>query len=77
MVKLIGILLIASGILSLMAGAFVDLKFGSNPELTGNVVSNLISQPKVHLGFYDYFEAVTLSYSIASLVMGLVFLFRM
>lgn len=77
MVKLIGVLLIAASILSLMAGSFVDWKYGSAAEITGNVASNLISQPEVQLDFFDYFEAVAFSCSIAGFLMGAVFLFRM
>ena len=76
MVKLIGILLIASSLLSLIAGAYMDAMYGSSPQITGNVVSNILNQPKIELGFADYFGAVAFSYSIISLIMGIVFLFR-
>ena len=77
MVKLIGVLLIVSSLLSLIAGAYIDARFGSSQQVTGNVVSNILTQPKIELGFADYFEAVAVSYSIASLIMGFVFLFRL
>jgi len=77
MVKLIGVLLILTSVLSLAAGAFVDWKYGSPTEITGNAVSNMIHQPQVSLNFFDYFEAIAFSYSIASFLMGAVFLFRM
>ncbi|MBI2658307.1 hypothetical protein HYX08_06475 [Candidatus Woesearchaeota archaeon] len=77
MARLIGMLLIATSILSLMAGAFVGWKYGSATDITGNAVSNLISQPEVQLSFFDYFEAVAFSCSIAGFLMGVVFLFRM
>lgn len=76
MVKLIGLLLIVSSLLSLVAGAYIDLIYGSNAQITGNVISNIISQPEVKLGFFDYLEGVIFSYSIISFIMGVVFLFR-
>ena len=76
MVKLIGVFLIVTGLLSLAAGAFVDWKFGSTPEVTGNVISSIMQQPKVPLNFFDYFEAFAFSYSIFSLIMGIMFLAR-
>lgn len=77
MVKLIGMLLIVTSLLSLAAGAFVDWKYGSSTQTTGNVISNITEQPEVSLDFFDYFEAVAFSYSIASFIMGIVFLFMM
>ena len=76
MVKLIGVLLIVSSLLSLIAGAYIDARYGNNPQITGNAVSNILTQPKIGLGFADYFEGIALSYSIISLIMGIVFLFR-
>ncbi|MBI2659241.1 hypothetical protein HYX05_04055 [Candidatus Woesearchaeota archaeon] len=76
MVKLIGLILIVSSLLSLIAGAYIDARYGSSPQITGNVVSNILTQPKTGLGFFDYFEGFALSYSIISLIMGIVFLFR-
>ena len=76
MVKLIGVLLIASSLLSLVLGTFIDLEYGSHSQITGNVISNVWAQPKVPMNFFDYFEGAAFSYSIASFVMGIVFLFR-
>ena len=76
MVKLIGMLLIATSILLLFASIFIGMKYGSNVELTGNVVSNIIQQPEVNLGFFDYLQAITLSYSVLSFIVGIVFLVR-
>ena len=76
MVKLIGLLLILSSLLSLAAGAFIDWKYGSTTQITGNIVSNIINQPHVALNFFDYFEAIAFSYSIVSFMMGFIFLFR-
>ena len=76
MVKLIGVLLILSSIVALASGAFIDLKYASD-GITGNVISNIISQPEVNLGFFDYAEAFALSYSIASFIMGIIFLSRL
>ena len=76
MVKFIGMLLIATSILSLFAGIFIDARYGSNVKLTGNVVSNIIQQPDVKLGFFDYLEAIALSYSVLSFIVGMVFLVR-
>ena len=77
MVKLIGLLLIVSSLLSLFGGFYIGSEYGSSTQITGNVVSNILTQPKIELGFSDYFEGITLSYSIISLIMGIIFLFRM
>ena len=76
MVKLIGMLLIATSVLSLFASIFIDMKYGSNVQLTGNVVSNIIQQPDVKLSFFDYLQAIALSYSVLSFIIGMVFLVR-
>ena len=76
MVKLIGVLLILSSLLSLAAGAFIDWRYGSNEEITGNVIVNIATQPEINLGLLDYIEAIAFSYSIFSFIMGFVFLFR-
>ena len=76
MVKLIGVLLIVTSLISLAAGAFVGLKYGSTAKITGNVISNIMQQPQVPLNFPDYFEAVAFSCSIFSFIMGIVFLAR-
>ena len=76
MVKLIGVLLIASSLLSLIAGAFIDLEYGTSEPITGNVVSNILTQPEVDIGLFDYLVATAFAYSILSLIMGVMFLFR-
>ena len=76
MVKLIGLLLIVSSLLSLTAGTFIDLKYGSTTKVTGNVISNIFTQPHVSVNFFDYLEGIVFSYSIVSLIIGVVFLFR-
>ncbi len=77
MVKLIGVLLIISSVLSLAVGAFIDWKYGTSTEVTGNVILNILTQPEVNVGFFDYLEAIAFSYSIISFVMGFVFLIKM
>jgi len=72
----IGILLIASSILSMLAGALIDARYSSSAPVTGNVISNILSQPDVELGFGDYAAGVAVSYSIISLIIGVVFLAR-
>ncbi len=76
MVKLIGMLLIASSLLSLFAGTVIDLKYSSTDQITGSAISTILTQQTASMGFFDYAEAAAFSYSIASLIMGLVFLFR-
>lgn len=76
MVKLIGVLLIASSLLSLFVGAFIDIKYGSHTQITGNVIENIMAQPATPMSFYDYLVGIALSYSIASFIMGIIFLFR-
>jgi len=76
MTKLLGLLLIASSIISLIAGTVIGLKLGSPNQISGNVISNVINQPKVEMGVFDYVEAVVFSYSIISMIMGIMFLFR-
>ncbi|MBI3027077.1 hypothetical protein HYY70_03100 [Candidatus Woesearchaeota archaeon] len=76
MVKMIGMLLIASSLLLMIATTFIDLNYRSNEHITGNVISTILEQPDVHAGFFDYAEGIALSYSIISLIMGIVFLFR-
>lgn len=82
MVKLIGALLIMSSLLSLIAGSLIDLEYSSTAQITGNAVSTTAAtqitttQTQAPMGFFDYAEAAAFSYSIASLIMGLMFLFR-
>ena len=74
MVKLIGVFLIVSSVVSLMLGSIIGINYGTGTQLTGNMISNIVEQPLVHLGFYDYLEAIIFSYSIISLIIGMVFL---
>ncbi|MBI2654065.1 hypothetical protein HYX02_04605 [Candidatus Woesearchaeota archaeon] len=76
MVKLIGMLLIVTSLLSLVAGAFIDFRYGSKESITGSAISNIIGQSPVALNLFDYIAGVAFSYSIVSLVMGIVFLRR-
>lgn len=73
MVKLIGVILIVTSLLSLMAGAFMEQRY-SNTSITGSAISGLVNT-KIDAVF-QYSEATLLSYSILSLVMGFMFLFR-
>lgn len=75
MAKLIGMLLIVTSLLSLMAGTFIGLEYGSASQVTGNVISNVLTQPSVSLNFFDYLGGISLSYSIISFIVGIVFLF--
>ncbi|MEK6848249.1 MAG: hypothetical protein AABX65_01315 [Nanoarchaeota archaeon] len=77
MVKLIGVLLIASSLLSLFAGAFIEIKYGSHTKITGKVIENIIAQPAIPMRFSDYLVGIALSYSIASFMMGIIFLLKM
>lgn len=76
MVKLLGLVLIASSIISLFAGAAIGLRFSSPSQISGNVITNIITQPKVDMGVFDYIEAIVFSYSIISMIMGIMFLVR-
>ena len=71
MTKSIGILLVMSGIIALFAGAFVDFNYGAAAEITGRAVAD-----NEAVGAFGYLEAIILSYSIISLLMGLIFLLR-
>ena len=75
MVKLIGLFLIAASIVSLIAGAFMDYKYSGSLDITGNAISNP-ENIKTNTNSFQYIEAVVLSFSILSLIMGLMFLFR-
>ena len=75
MVKLIGVLLIVTSLLSLAAGTFIDLKYNNSAKATGNVVSDILTQAPVSLNLFDYLESISRSYSIISFVIGFVFLF--
>jgi len=74
MVKLIGIILLATSLLALIAGLAIGAK--SETQTTGNVVSNLIEQPDVTLDSFYYMQAGLFSYSIVSLAVGMLFLTR-
>ena len=76
MVKIIGAILILSGIFSLILGAYIGLEYTSNQKITGDVLLNIIKQPEISLNFYDYMAALVISYSIFSIIVGCVFLFR-
>lgn len=77
MVKLIGVLLIASSIVSLLFGAYIDINYGKHSQVTGNVVLNILTQPAIPMLGYDYIAGIAFSYSILSLIMGVVFLAKM
>ncbi len=77
MTKLLGITLILSSIIALLAGSIVGQANSEKPQITGNLLFNIMEQPGVSMGFFDYLQAVVFSYSIISLIMGLVFLIRL
>ena len=76
MVKLIGLLLIASSILALLAGAYIDSNYTSASQVTGNAIANILIQPAVSMNIYDYLAGLVFSYSIVSFIAGILFLFR-
>ena len=76
MVKLLGVILIISSLFTLLIGSIIELNYGTNTQITGNVISNILEQPSIQLDFYNYLEAIIFSYSIISLIMGVLFLFR-
>ena len=76
MVKLIGMLLIAISLLSLVTGAWIDFNYSTSPQITGNAVTNILTQAPVSADFFSYLAAVAFSFSIISFIMGVVFLFR-
>ena len=76
MVKLIGIFLILTSVITLLASAFIHMTYSDDVQVTGNVISNIIQQPDVKLGFFDYLESIALSYSVLSFIVGMVFLVR-
>lgn len=75
MVKAIGILLIATSLLSLIIGAFIDYRYGVGADLTGSAISD-IKKANPGTTLAEYLEAGIISYSILSLIMGLMFLVR-
>ncbi len=76
MVKIIGVILLLSSLLSLVAGSYIDLNYGRNTAITGNVISNILTQPLVELNAFDYMAGAAYSFSIISLIMGIMFLAR-
>jgi len=76
MAKLIGLILVLSSLISLVAGTVIDIRYSSPAPITGSVISNIVSQPEINLSFVEYVEAAMFSYSITSLIMGLMFIFR-
>jgi len=54
----------------------IDIRYSNPAPITGNVIANIVSQPAIDLSFVEYLEAIMLSYSIISLIMGFMFLFR-
>lgn len=76
MTKLIGVILIISSIISLMAGAYIDVNYGSHSQVTGNAVLNILTQPAIPMWGYDYLAGIAIAYSIASFLMGVMFLVR-
>jgi len=76
MVKLIGVILVLSSLLSLVAGSYIDLNYGRSTIITGNAISNIIAQPLVNLSAFDYIAGAAYSFSIISFIMGIMFLVR-
>ena len=76
MVKAIGMLLILSSLFAMFAGIFIDTNYVLAPQITGNLISNIVAQPIVNIGPAYYLEALVFSYSIISMIMGLVFVLR-
>lgn len=76
MVKLIGILLISINLLSFIGGAWIDLKYSASSQITGNAALNILTQAQVSADFFSYLAAFAFSFSIISLIMGFIFLFR-
>ena len=74
MSKIIGIILILSGLISLFAGIFIDSRYTQDIGVTGNFVLNIIKQPQAEMNLFDYAEAIALSYSAISMIIGFVFL---
>lgn len=76
MIKSLGIVLVLSSIISLIAAGMMDSRNVSDAQITGNVISDIIMQPSVKMSAFNYLEGAAFSYSIVSLIMGVVFLFR-
>lgn len=76
MVKIIGVILVLSSLLSLVAGSYIDLNYGRSTIITGNTISNILTQPLIQLSAFDYIAGAAYSLSIISLIMGIMFLVR-
>jgi len=74
---MVGVILIVSSLISFIAVAVIDSEHSGKSQISGNAISNILEQPKVKLGFFDYAEGAVISYSIVSFIMGIVFIFRM
>ena len=77
MVKLIGLLLIVSSLLALAVGTFIDIKYSTTTQITGNVITDIITPPHIEINFADYIAGFVFSYSIVSFIMGVVYLLKM
>lgn len=76
MTKMLGIMLVISSVIALALGTIINDPYAKDPQITGNLITNIIEQPSVSMGFFGYAQAISFSYSIMSLIMGLVFLLR-
>jgi len=76
MVKLIGIMLIFSSLFALVAAGYIGIEYGSHSQISGNAVSNILSQKPVKMNSYDYIAGTAVSYSIVSFIVGIMFLSR-
>jgi len=76
MTKMLGIVLVISSILALAFGTLMGNSYANDSQITGNLITNIIEQPSVSMGFFGYAQAISFAYSIMSLIMGLVFLLR-
>ena len=75
MVKLIGLIMIASGILAFFAWVYIDYDASTSPT-TGNIIMDVLAQPDIPMTAHDYLAGLVFSYSIASFIIGSVFLFK-
>ena len=76
MTKMLGIVLVISSVLALALGTLMGNSYANDSQITGNLITNIIEQPSVSMGFFGYMQAISFAYSIMSLIMGLVFLLR-
>ena len=72
MVKHVGVLMVAAGIVFLAAGILIDINYGTKTA-TGFAAAEI---KPVKLGVFDYAEALSFSIAVASSIMGLLFLSR-